>query len=925
MATIIPSICTEQQALAYAAQYPELVFYTSDTHKIIRGENGTEYGNNGVNFPLIYQNGSVSLTINTDKGVNSDANGLFVNPTYVSSEIFITNMNEDDAVTDSQTNTDNVYLTTDTRAIVKGGNVYGHGNAITTPFQFAEDTQLQSSWDTTKLYLVKTATDGTFTLYAYDGSAWSSYGTQSLTVTSSASQITYSRDKTPGLGDGDVQSAIEALYTQINDSGIRRITEWTDYRRSIRKDGFQFYYLYEGAAMPAWENTTNVPAVSNSIEARRVAQRGARIEVNEGDALLLDVVGWSHSNGIVFTDTSNMIVEIPENGDSFIRKGLYVAPCDGFAYIQDVLYSDDNYIFRKEYTYLAKELMKKSDEQTVIPCEINLTKMDLPFVINTTATAATYTKILTAGGVYTSFYTPTPKQKYDNFFFTYLFMHIKVGANHTAGGTITSLFHRDHLTSWSINNQKTITSLNDLAGDEDGIWVAQVAYNGCGLYRQDSGAHRTMCNENLMKLSLGSLTIDGMIDLTIDDAFLTRDMDLSTWAYWIYFTEKFTKYKPVNGRLVLPKREITQEWRMLSLTSLGYDCFDKGERPPLRGDGLKNAIALRASAPSISGTAYNKFNGNTTIHYLHDLDVSLVTTSTVSMFNGCGNLKTVTDLNFPNLTCSTGSMFRGCSWLKKIGSLGGLVSSSSGSRFTDCRCLKQIVGPLVFNLPTSHGLNVGEFVNCFQLKRIEEMDFTNYRKYDTSSMAYNFFTTYNNNWVPTLRYMLIKNFGTQPGFVGFTFRHVTWWGVNSFNVPDAKQSLIDTLLTYSFDRAAEREAQRQAYIADALGTVIGVYADGSLPETATSGDLALVTGSADVMTWNGSAWAVSRTAVDGDKYATATSAYAWDATNSAWVQWTNPYPNCTVDLRSYTYDQLTAEERASITAKGYTLTRYVAG
>ena len=49
--------------------------------------------------------------------------------------------------------------------------------------------------------------------------------------------------------------------------------------------------------------------------------------------------------------------------------------------------------------------------------------------------------------------------------------------------------------------------------------------------------------------------------------------------------------------------------------------------------------------------------------------------------------------------------------------------------------------------------------------------------------------------------MLIKNFGTASGFTGFNSKYATAWGVANDTVPDARQSLVDTLLTYSFDRA----------------------------------------------------------------------------------------------------------------------------
>lgn len=53
-----------------------------------------------------------------------------------------------------------------------------------------------------------------------------------------------------------------------------------------------------------------------------------------------------------------------------------------------------------------------------------------------------------------------------------------------------------------------------------------------------------------------------------------------------------------------------------------------------------------------------------------------------------------------------------------------------------------------------------------------------------------------------LRKFTIKDLGTKSSFTSGDFTYWTVWGVNNAAIPDARQSLIDSLITYSFDRAA---------------------------------------------------------------------------------------------------------------------------
>lgn len=80
------------------------------------------------------------------------------------------------------------------------------------------------------------------------------------------------------------------------------------------------------------------------------------------------------------------------------------------------------------------------------------------------------------------------------------------------------------------------------------------------------------------------------------------------------------------------------------------------------------------------------------------------------------------------------------------------------------------------------------FYNCTNLQKIEELDIINCKN------MYNMF-----NGCTKLSVMTLKNFGTQSSIDlrGYVFGQ-TKWGQGS---DEARQSLVDSLLTYSFDRA----------------------------------------------------------------------------------------------------------------------------
>ena len=94
------------------------------------------------------------------------------------------------------------------------------------------------------------------------------------------------------------------------------------------------------------------------------------------------------------------------------------------------------------------------------------------------------------------------------------------------------------------------------------------------------------------------------------------------------------------------------------------------------------------------------------------------------------------------------------------------------------------------------------FSGCHKLQRIDGyLDWTKISSYPT-----NFITSNSSNGYP-LRYMTIKNLGTTGTTFNFNNTHLQNWGDESDTTTyplsvGARQSLVDSLLTYSYDRAA---------------------------------------------------------------------------------------------------------------------------
>ena len=224
----------------------------------------------------------------------------------------------------------------------------------------------------------------------------------------------------------------------------------------------------------------------------------------------------------------------------------------------------------------------------------------------------------------------------------------------------------------------------------------------------------------------------------------------------------------------------------------------------------------------------NKYKGDKQIIYFPLVDTSNVT-NMGSMFRECTSLTSL-DLSSFNTSkvTSMGSMFRECKSLTSL-DLSNFNTSgvtSMDEMFSNCSNLTSLD---VSNFDTSNVNNMSYMFNycsnltsldlssfntskvnsmvnmfgyCYKLQRIDGfIDWTKIASYPATFVYSN-----STNGYP-LRYMTIKNLGKTGTTFNFNNNHLQNWGdeSNTTTYPlsvGARQSLVDSLLTYSYDRAA---------------------------------------------------------------------------------------------------------------------------
>ena len=188
---------------------------------------------------------------------------------------------------------------------------------------------------------------------------------------------------------------------------------------------------------------------------------------------------------------------------------------------------------------------------------------------------------------------------------------------------------------------------------------------------------------------------------------------------------------------------------------------------------------------------------------LQSLDLSSFDTANVKyisyMFNNCSGLISLDLSSFDtsNVT-NMESMFYNCSGLASLNLSGWDTSNVTNMRgmFGECRSL------ISLDLSSFDTVNVTNmesmFYNCSGLTKVD--GYISFKSYSSSTMSYSYLWGYSKQ--NNLRKITFKDIGYHSDAIQFNMSYATVWGVNNDTITDARQSLIDSLITYSFDRAA---------------------------------------------------------------------------------------------------------------------------
>ena len=238
-------------------------------------------------------------------------------------------------------------------------------------------------------------------------------------------------------------------------------------------------------------------------------------------------------------------------------------------------------------------------------------------------------------------------------------------------------------------------------------------------------------------------------------------------------------------------------------------------------------------------TANSLYRGDTKLVYAPNIDTSNVTnmksmfdscssltsvpafntskvTNMDNMFRYCGNLSSVPAFDTSNVTTMC-CMFISCKNITSVPAFDTSKVTSMEAMLKDCSSLSSVPA-----FDTSNVTNMDDMFNvcksittvpAFDTSKVTSMEFIfsscnklttiegiSFKSLTASKMPSSYLVGYGLN--TSIRKAVFKDIGYQSTAVQFNTSYITNWGVNSDEIPDARQSLIDSLITYSFDRAS---------------------------------------------------------------------------------------------------------------------------
>ena len=253
----------------------------------------------------------------------------------------------------------------------------------------------------------------------------------------------------------------------------------------------------------------------------------------------------------------------------------------------------------------------------------------------------------------------------------------------------------------------------------------------------------------------------------------------------------------------------------IDFSPIGYDAeFSAKLNAKMNADVAYSKTLYDAWNPS-NTSAESLYYDDKKLVYAPFIDTSNVT-NMESMFRYCGNLTSVPAFNTSNVT-NMYCMFISCKNLTSVPAFDTSKVTSMDAMLKDCGNLSSVPA---FN--TSNVTSMQEmFSSCSSLTSVPELDTRNVNNFQyifsscykltmiegisfkslTDSTMYNTYLFGFGN-LDSLRKAVLKDIGYQSTAVQFNTSNIPNWGVNTDEITDARQSLIDSLITYSFDRAS---------------------------------------------------------------------------------------------------------------------------
>ena len=229
----------------------------------------------------------------------------------------------------------------------------------------------------------------------------------------------------------------------------------------------------------------------------------------------------------------------------------------------------------------------------------------------------------------------------------------------------------------------------------------------------------------------------------------------------------------------------------IDFSPIGYsDEFSAELNAKMNADIAYSKTLYDSWNPS-NNDAFQLYYNDIKLVYAPNIDTSKVT-DMYQMFYGCISLQKVPLYNTSKVE-SMQYLFAKCSSLTSVPSIDTSNAKNMNDMFSGCNSLTTIP-----EMDTSKVTNFQDIFNsCYSLTTIEGISFKSF-----SASTMNSYYLVGNSSNSSIRKAVFKDIGYQSNAKEFNVSNINNWGENTDEIPDARQSLIDSLITYSFDRAS---------------------------------------------------------------------------------------------------------------------------